>query len=104
VGIRGTALIRLHDLRHTTATLLNGPGVLVRDTMESLGHSRVTVTLEACTDADEASRREVIERLNMLSYDGAPHEVLLSALLSLDENARLVAGRRACELGGRYKI
>jgi integrase len=58
--------IRLHDLRHTTATLLKDLGVPVRDTMEILGHSRIAVTLEIYTGADDASRLEAIERLNRL--------------------------------------
>jgi len=36
--------IRLHDLRHTTATLLKDLGVPARDSMEILGHSRIAVT------------------------------------------------------------
>lgn len=58
--------IRLHDLRHTTAALLKDLGVPLRDTMEILGHSRIAVTLEIYTSADDASRREAIERLNRL--------------------------------------
>ena len=36
--------IPLHDLRHTTATLLKDLGVPARDSMEILGHSRIAVT------------------------------------------------------------
>jgi hypothetical protein len=34
--------------------------------MEIFGHSRIAVTLEIYTGADDASRREAIERLNRL--------------------------------------
>ncbi len=37
--------IRLHDLRHTTATLLLAQGVPARVVMEILGHSQIGVTL-----------------------------------------------------------
>jgi hypothetical protein len=46
-------------------------GVPVRDTMEILGHSRIAVTLEIYTGADDASRRQAIERLNGL-FGGRP--------------------------------
>lgn len=55
-----------HDLRHTTATLLKDLRVPPRGTMEILGHSRIAVTLEIYTAADDASRRDAIGRLNDL--------------------------------------
>jgi integrase len=67
----GLRRIRLHDLRHTTATLLKDLGVPPRDTMEILGHSRIAVTLEIYTAADDASRRDAIERLNQLFETGS---------------------------------
>jgi integrase len=62
----GLRPIRLHDLRHTTATLLNTLGVPPRDAMEILGHSRIAVTLEVYTAGDERSRREAIGKLSDL--------------------------------------
>ncbi|SDL83376.1 Phage integrase family protein [Geodermatophilus siccatus] len=38
-------MIRLHDLRHTHATLLLADGVPVDGVAERLGHARATVTL-----------------------------------------------------------
>jgi integrase len=35
----------VHDLRHTTATLLLAQGVPARVVMEILGHSQISVTL-----------------------------------------------------------
>ena len=67
--IRGNASlrpIRLHDLRHTSATLLKTLGVPPRDAMEILGHSRIAVTLEVYTAADEHSRREAIGKMAQL--------------------------------------
>jgi hypothetical protein len=39
--------------------------------MEILGHSRIAVTLEICTAADDANRREAIARLNRLLEGGS---------------------------------
>jgi integrase len=36
---------RLHDLRHTAASLLLSEGVAARVVMEILGHSQISVTL-----------------------------------------------------------
>jgi integrase len=62
----GLRPIRLHDLRHTTATLLKELGVPPRDTMEILGHSRIAVTMEIYTAADNISRRDAIDKLSAL--------------------------------------
>lgn len=62
----GLRPIRLHDLRHTTATLLKDLGVPPRDTMEILGHARIAVTMEIYTAADDGSRRDAISKLNQL--------------------------------------
>jgi integrase len=42
-GLRG---FRLHDLRHTCATLLLLAGVHVKVVSERLGHSNITITLQ----------------------------------------------------------
>lgn len=39
-------VIRLHDLRHTSATLLIGNGVDIQTVAHRLGHSRVSITLD----------------------------------------------------------
>ena len=46
-------------------------GVPARETMEILGHSRIAVTLEIYTAADNASRRDAVERLNQLFEPGS---------------------------------
>jgi integrase len=49
--------IRLHDLRHTAASLLLAQGVPARVVMEILGHSQVSITLNTYTHvAPEVSR------------------------------------------------
>jgi len=59
----GVRPIRLHDLRHTTASLLKKLGVSPRDAMVILGHSNISVTLGIYTHVDEDSRRDALDRL-----------------------------------------
>jgi integrase len=56
----GLRKIRLHDLRHTVATLLKTLGVPQRDAMQILGHARISVTLEIYTDSDSDSQRDAL--------------------------------------------
>lgn len=66
VQAAGLRPIRLHDLRHTTASLLKKLGVPARDAMVILGHSRISVTLEIYTHVDEESRRDAVGRIDRL--------------------------------------
>src|SRR5215831_643203 len=58
--------IRLHAIRHTTASLLKDLGVPARDTQIILGHAHVSTTQQIYTHVDEAARREALTRLNKL--------------------------------------
>jgi integrase len=55
-------VIKLHHLRHTTATLLKNLHVPARDAQLILGHSRLAVTLEIYTHEDRAAQRDALER------------------------------------------
>jgi integrase len=46
VGAEAVPVIRVHDLRHTHASVLLGAGVPVKVVSERLGHATVTITLE----------------------------------------------------------
>lgn len=63
----GLRRIRLHDLRHTTATLLLAEGVSARVVMEILGHSQIGVTLNTyshvATDLARAATTRIEEAL-----------------------------------------
>ncbi|WP_372733571.1 tyrosine-type recombinase/integrase [Nocardioides sp.] len=52
----GVREARLHDARHTAATMLLAMGVPLRTTMEILGHSRITVTSRYQHVVDEMHR------------------------------------------------
>ena len=49
--------IRIHDLRHTCASLLLAQGVNPRVVMETLGHSQISLTLDTYSHVSRASAR-----------------------------------------------
>ena len=56
--------MRLHDLRHSCATLLLAQGVNPRVVMETLGHSQVSLTLNTYTHVLPAVQRDAAARIN----------------------------------------
>jgi integrase len=56
--------IKVHHLRHTTATLLKNLGVPARDAQLIVGHSRLAVTLEIYTHEDRQAQREALGRIS----------------------------------------
>jgi integrase len=60
-GIRG---IKLHHLRHTTATLLKNLGVPARDAQLILGHSRLAVTQEIYTHEDHQAQHDALTKIS----------------------------------------
>jgi integrase len=56
--------IKVHHLRHTTATLLKKLGVPARDAQLILGHSRLAVTLEIYTHEDGEGQRDALGKIN----------------------------------------
>jgi len=55
--------IRLHDLRHTAASLLLAQGVPARVVMEILGHSQISVTLNSYTHVDTTLTQVAAQRM-----------------------------------------
>lgn len=67
----GLRRIRLHDLRHTTATLLKECGVPARDAQLILGHSTVVITQEIYQHDDLGSRVRALSKVEaLLGGDG----------------------------------
>jgi len=64
----GLRRVRLHDLRHTSASLLLAQGVAARVVMEILGHSQISVTLDTYTHVDPELNREATDRLEDLLW------------------------------------
>ncbi|WP_370617672.1 tyrosine-type recombinase/integrase [Mumia sp. Pv 4-285] len=62
----GLRKIRLHDLRHTAASLMLEQGIPARVVMELLGHSQISLTLDTYTHVDKRLLKDasvLIERL-----------------------------------------
>ena len=57
----GLRRVRLHDLRHTTASLLLSQGVSPRVVMEILGHSQISVTMNTYSHVSPELNRAAAE-------------------------------------------
>jgi len=62
--------VRLHDLRHTAASLLVAQGVPPRVVMEILGHSQIALTMNTYSHVAPEVSREAADRIaDMLWQD-----------------------------------
>jgi integrase len=59
----GVRRVRLHDLRHTCATLLLAKGVDARTIMEILGHSAINVTMNVYAHVLPEQQRAALDKL-----------------------------------------
>lgn len=66
----GVTPIRLHDLRHTMATLALQAGVHPKVVQEQLGHSGIDVTLDIYSHVPQAVRRDAADRIADLLSGG----------------------------------
>lgn len=66
----GIRRVRLHDLRHTCATLLLAQGVDGRTIMELLGHSAIAVTMNIYTHVRLDVLRSAVDRMDGVLGDG----------------------------------
>ncbi|MFG2638215.1 tyrosine-type recombinase/integrase [Streptomyces sp. NPDC048362] len=62
----GLRVVRLHDARHGTATLLTAAGVAPRVIMEILGHSQISITMDVYTHVVQDTQREAISHMDRL--------------------------------------
>jgi len=63
-------VIKVHHLRHTTASLLKRLNVPARDAQIILGHAHISTTMQIYTHVDEESRAEAITSLDRLLDHG----------------------------------
>lgn len=66
LGRAGLPRIRLHDLRHTAATLLLGAGVHPKKVQDLLGHSTISLTLDTYSHIVPAMQDEVASAMDGL--------------------------------------
>jgi len=66
----GLPHIRLHDLRHTHATLALQAGVHPKVVSERLGHASIAITLDVCSHAIPALQEEAAEKVAALVFGG----------------------------------
>ncbi len=59
----GLRKIRLHDLRHTAASLLLAQDVPARVVMETLGHSQISITMNTYTHVDTSLTQATADRM-----------------------------------------
>lgn len=59
----GVRQIRLHDLRHTAASLMLAQGVHSRVAMEVLGHSQISVTMNTYSHVAPEVTREAADKI-----------------------------------------
>ena len=60
----GLPALRIHDLRHTTATLLLAKGVHPRVVMDTLGHSQISLTLDTYSHVLPNLQAEAAKRID----------------------------------------
>ena len=90
--------VRLHDLRHTAATLMLSAGVPVGDVSDRLGHATPGFTLTAYRHAIPGSQEAAAERLASLlnggdspSKLGESNDLLVQKVVQNGENSELDA-------------
>jgi len=64
--------IRIHDLRHTAATLLLIQGVHPRVVLELLGHSQIAVTMNLYSHVVPALRKEAADQMDAIFQPKKP--------------------------------
>jgi integrase len=70
LGEDAVPVIRLHDLRHTHATLLLSAGIPVKVVSERLGHASPTVTLSVYAHVLPGDQRDAARKLAALVGEG----------------------------------
>lgn len=63
LGRSGLRQVRLHDLRHTAASLMLAQGVSARVIMETLGHSQISVTMDLYSHVAPEVARDAADRV-----------------------------------------
>lgn len=70
----GLPSVRLHDLRHTAASLLLAQGVPARVVMEILGHSQIALTMNTYSHVAPEVSREAADRMARMLWQNPDDE------------------------------
>ena len=70
----GPPSARLHDLRHTAASLLLAQGVPARVVMEILGHSQIALTMKTYSHVAPEVSREAADRMARMLWRDADED------------------------------
>jgi integrase len=70
VAASGQSRIRLHDLRHTHATLALQAGIHPKVVSERLGHANISITLDVYSHAIPAMEEEAAAKIAALFMPG----------------------------------
>ena len=71
VDAAGLRQVRLHDLRHTAASVMLALGVAPRVVMEVLGHSQISITMNTYSHVSPVLSREAADQIEVLFGGGA---------------------------------
>nr|MBA2754196.1 tyrosine-type recombinase/integrase [Chloroflexia bacterium] len=71
----GLPRIRMHDLRHTNATILIAAGVPITVVAERLGHARVSMTLDRYAHVLEGMQERAADTISRLFDGPRDHDV-----------------------------
>ena len=63
-GLASLPHTRIHDLRHTAATILLSQGVHPHVVMELLGHSQIAITMKTYSHVAPALRKEAADKMD----------------------------------------
>ncbi|MCZ2857740.1 tyrosine-type recombinase/integrase [Blastococcus sp. VKM Ac-2987] len=91
----GVRHVRLHDCRHTAATLLLSENVHPRVVMELLGHGQMRTAMDICSHVMPALAREAADRLDALLLPGQGRQTA-----TRDDSGRSPEGERPGHRGG----
>src|SRR3712207_2278842 len=95
----GVRHVRLHDGRHTAATLLLSENVHPRVVMELLGHSQMRTTMDIYSHVMPALAREAADRMGALLLPGKGGQTATTTA-TRDDSGRSPEGERPGHRGG----
>jgi integrase len=93
----GVRHVRLHDGRHTAATLLLSENVHPRVVMELLGHSQMRTTMDIYSHVMPALAREAVDRVGALLLTGKGRQTATTAAVDSGRDEDSPAHRGGAE-------